>query len=108
MLRRSPKRTRTDTLSPYWTADRSPAGYARDQHALRHAARLQCLRHRVELRDGPCDRFIVFPRREALIGGKGDLLDQPPAAGEAAFVRRIFHREARRVDRKSTRLNSSH
>src|SRR3546814_8086053 len=46
--------------------------------------------------------LIVFPRREALIGGKGDLLDQPPAAGEAAFVRRIFHREARRVaDRRA-------
>src|SRR3546814_1855247 len=49
-----------------------PFGHARDQHAHRHAALLQCLRHRVELRDGPGDRFIVFPRREALIGGKGD------------------------------------
>src|SRR3546814_4930835 len=69
----------------------SPSRHARDEHAHRHAPLLQCARHRILVGDRTAGRLIIFPRGEALIGGKGDLFEAPAAAFEAAFVRSEEH-----------------
>src|SRR3546814_16055501 len=90
MIRRPPRSTRTDTLFPYTTLFRSHQDLARElavgaggAHDERHAQAL-------------------FP------AGRGDALGHGVAAQDAAAV--DVHQDGvdRRVDRKSTRLNSSH
>src|SRR3546814_11825384 len=110
MIRRPPRSTRTDTLFPYTTLFRS-------------------LEHRVEVRDA----WILKAEQDARFRGVArrhqgcddqpredeadthsehqpfatpDLADRVPAVALARH--RVGRRIADRLDRKSTRLNSSH
>src|SRR3546814_11179537 len=86
MRRRPPRSTRTDTLFPYTTLFRSPAGHLSPSSSHRAAGG----------NDREGFRPVPVPRRR-----RGGVI--PPDLGwtqvEAPW---------RRADRKSTRLNSSH
>src|SRR3546814_15812870 len=103
MIRRPPRSTRTDTLSPYTTLFRSQRQRARERHVgAGHVAVV------IELDDAFLDRLAV--EIPALI-----ILRRRPARAEigAQFDRQAGRGAAREItdeqrDRKSTRLNSSH
>src|SRR3546814_16710279 len=109
MIRRPPRSTRTDTLFPYTTLFRSILD------GLDHAWRQIVVDHRLKFHLGEKidDIFSAAIKlgmpllpAEALGLGDGD-------AGHADFVKGLLHfiqleRLDDRLDRKSTRLNSSH
>src|SRR3546814_5008322 len=123
MILRPPRSTRTDTLFPYTTLFRSPAGKPR-----RWRDRGLARRARLGLRVVPA--LLAFDdgrrRRRAPGAGLVDLdrrvvaqhrVDEPPGrlhrrvAGEQAGVaadRDAEQAYVRRLDRKSTRMNSRH
>src|SRR3546814_4369940 len=105
MIRRPPRSTRTDTLFPYTTLFRSIVL----QLPARRAPRLTIERHprllrrpaaflEVARRAGGGD---ILPRRAPAQPARHDMIESQILARSA-----ILAREA--VDRKSTRLNSSH
>src|SRR3546814_13334240 len=95
MLRRPPRPTRTDTLFPYTTRFLSPSAHAGGGRRLAGCARLLGRRYH----DSPVrSTFVAVDVREGHRGaGPHDL-------------RLPIHQSApaKRVERKSTRLNSSH
>src|SRR3546814_12045048 len=91
MIRRPPRSTRTDTLFPYTTLFRSADVEGALRKALSELVEAGAGRHRGGDRD---DRFVVL--------GLGD-----EAGGEDVLIARRLGR-ALGLDRKSTRLNSSH
>src|SRR3546814_4679497 len=119
MIRRPPRSTRTDTLCPYTTLFRSVG--ARQPHIIGDLFALgRADFHRVE--DGELQQAAEFL---ALDGASASLLKRPASLVELLLhgVKRIEQRQAAGVrfddrrrqrrrylvlDRKSTRLNSSH
>src|SRR3546814_11536341 len=109
MIRRPPRSTRTDTLFPYTTLFRS-----------RTAATLELRRHwEINLlalsRQGrPIDGRLRDVRLEAgdVLLLEGDEKDLNEAMGSLGFLplanRKLIFEPRRLLDRKSTRLNSSH
>src|SRR3546814_20034699 len=102
MIRRPPRSTRTDTLFPYTTLFRSS-----DRHLLRAEALIGPHEDNISsfkglqlvLRDDDRIRHFTAARQEANAHGKPRLQTS----------RNIKHsRGGTRLDRKSTRLNSSH
>src|SRR3546814_18916138 len=93
MIRRPPRSTRTDTLLPHTTLFRSIDA--------------QRLVDQVETRaDLEVFRRIAFKgQRQA---GDGGRIDVDAADTETLRIERIDHEIVRWLDRKSTRLNSSH
>src|SRR3546814_2231119 len=117
MIRRPPRSTRTDTLFPYTTLFRSAAGRAADDRVA--SLVIGGTRGEVSLAIGAgfeqLDRKAV---REIIehIFARGDV-DRHIAPlvrrnlGEPALLQRFpgrYDLDHRRIDRKSTRLNSSH
>src|SRR3546814_5348906 len=115
MIRRPPRSTRTDTLFPYTTLFRSG-----DQRLARLAAEGLLGREEGEfgelLGDGAAAlgaaRGHVGPqsprdaaRVDAPMAVEASVLDREEGAGD--MLRQLRHLD-RRLDRKSTRLNSSH
>src|SRR3546814_2451689 len=105
MIRRPPRSTRTDTLFPYTTLFRSllPRPVRHDAPALDADAVTLVAHPRADV----LERQHVFAR--AVAAGRGHL--QPVAIqsqprGVAIDAARI--KQVQVVDRKSTRLNSSH
>src|SRR3546814_12910901 len=96
MIRRPPRSTRTDTLFPYATLFRSPRQPARGAADQSQAS--------PELREGSRtkDKAAVIPRPFSFV--KARAVSVRATAPEAV----CRWRRARRTDRKSTRLNSSH
>src|SRR3546814_2965486 len=103
MIRRPPRSTRTDTLFPYTTLFRSP-------HQLHGSPLLRLARLRAAELDGHAGQVRAL--RIGRVAGNRQLLDQlfdfeggqlaaPSAATSLAPG-------TCRIDRKSTRLNSSH
>src|SRR3546814_15426304 len=101
MIRRPPRYTRTDTLFPYTTLFRSPAG---DDHRLEDA---DLAGQVVDARVGDLAADEHALRREAARHhrdlGLAEFAPEPRQQFELQFARRLARR-----DRKSTRLNSSH
>src|SRR3546814_5751260 len=105
MIRRPPRSTRTDTLFPYTTLFRSGFGEGerREQLALlplerEHGHERQC-----------DDEQAEEQRRADLDRGLSD--DTPARASRKALVGMLVRPSPdplMRIDRKSTRLNSSH
>src|SRR3546814_12109129 len=102
MIRRPPRSTRTDTLFPYTTLFRSRDFGDRSETRL----------DRIFL---PVDRNRLFARQIAHVAGVAILARHPfgyAPHGRTAFVGRMIAIAAlltnRGLDRKSTRLNSSH
>src|SRR3546814_1414922 len=104
MIRRPPRSTRTDTLFPYTTLFRSPGRF----HALRViGAHLGAgILQRLDDRDRGRVAHVVG------VGLEGQAEQRDGAAADRSLDRRqnlAAHRAlALLVDRKSTRLNSSH
>src|SRR3546814_2299557 len=97
MIRRPPRSTRTDTLFPYTTLFRS----ARPVAMVGQADEIGQRTERAFVHQAEDQRIAVLIRRaqwnlEHLTPGDGDILDG------------LNHRATILVDRKSTRLNSSH
>src|SRR3546814_5358384 len=105
MIRRPPRSTRTDTLFPYTTLFRSP--FERGGRALQHRdAFVHLNAHAHELRIvGPQRDFAHLSRRHA---GELDLRTLVQSVDRLFEKYIIFALRAATVDRKSTRLNSSH
>src|SRR3546814_13208637 len=99
MLRRPPRSTRTDTLFPYTTLFRSDIARRADQQAIIEAGMEQLGRSRS---GGIRARFEFDP------GDKPGGTDVDDGATPLQVVRRILPITAQLLDRKSTRLNSSH
>src|SRR3546814_3196198 len=117
MYRRPPRSTRTDTLLPYPTLFRSRVELPHDGRADAdvHAAvrdrpyrRLECARDRAARRrqDHPPERELHRPGRPRLRADQQALIVE----AEEPRIARLFSswRKNRALDRKSTRLNSSH
>src|SRR3546814_8215038 len=98
MIRRPPRSTRTDTLFPYTTLFRSPAAHPPEQPDLRRV-----------LPADPAERERDRVPRSTPAGAPaaagGDTGGGRPAVGDPD---RGETGAAAAVDRKSTRLNSSH
>src|SRR3546814_2358961 len=132
MTRRPPRSTRTDTLFPYTTLFRSPAGEDRQsreedarrlhpQGRLRHHRRRPPLPRTADPRRGPA---ALRARRAAEVRGAEERAGAQEAGGMGGVARKALTIQAgpRRLtawpaptaqrvamqDRKSTRLNSSH
>src|SRR3546814_12474973 len=88
IIRRPPRSTRTDTLCPYTTLFRSPGGGDRGP---------------------PLRGFGVAGHRWAGLGRNHvDRVCRDCLGGEGGGRNQRRHERRERVDRKSTRLNSSH
>src|SRR3546814_1668273 len=102
MIRRPPRSTRTDTLFPYTTLFRSRASAASSTSpratlmVVRAAASLAGGYMAVSLKDRPVDR------------GQQDSRLQRYATIVAQLSAQRMHTSAQCLERKSTRLNSSH
>src|SRR3546814_2162530 len=102
MIRRPPRSTRTDTLFPYTTLFRSVGLQARDD--LGRDVVLDLLVVGGDVAARPVE-IPLADLQWVLAEGEGDLLDDALATDHAL---RAAKAAKRRVDRKSTRLNSSH
>src|SRR3546814_3936896 len=102
MIRRPPRSTRTDTLFPYTTLFRSDAAAGRQafgQHAPALTGHRRAADDRVDRHEHVAtDDRAVHERRTRIVA----------AADLYARRRRRQQRAGDAVDRKSTRLNSSH
>src|SRR3546814_15814124 len=98
MIRRQPRSTRTDTLFPYTTLFRSIGPHARLAIALWQAI-ADFLKSLVDQLASKVDIHVVFEIdgniRQSKQADRADLLN-------------FWKAGERRLDRKSTRLNSSH
>src|SRR3546814_14036006 len=97
MIRRPPRSTLTDTLFPYTTlvrsGDRRPGG--RLPHGQRRDGGVVTIHVRYIVQCQPCERYLGCSRPA--------IADSP-----ASPLFLDFGSGAAKVDRKSTRLNSSH
>src|SRR3546814_11916627 len=106
MIRRPPKSTRTDTLFPYTTLFRSGIGATARRSAVgRHSVVVERLCVALPLAGQPDPAVIADPPH-------GRFGDQNHSLGEHAGAQTrsvpALAIEVGGVDRKSTRLNSSH
>src|SRR3546814_17046950 len=105
MIRRPPKSTRTDTLFPYTTLFRSvEADLLQNLVGVVDGLRLRPLEHVDRRLDDVLQHRHVGPQIEALVHHGEAGAD----AADLLFVLGLQAAAARRLDRKSTRLNSSH
>src|SRR3546814_18876759 len=95
MIRRPPRSTRTDTLFPSTTLFRSPAAAPADRRP-RSAKRRPPADGRTERADGPSTRRSGSRQPHHRADTYDSSSEEP------------FHLVRRTIDRKSTRLNSSH
>src|SRR3546814_7957890 len=100
MIRRPPRSTRTDTLFPYTTLFRSVAGAVQNPGDAVDAVADQALAQGFDDRDTAGDRRLEGERRLVLLGPCGEL-------GAMHGQHRLVGGH-HALDRKSTRLNSSH
>src|SRR3546814_8521594 len=109
MIRRPPRSTRTDTLFPYTTLFRSRFVQDIGDLDLGHryflareiaAVELACGMHHHQPADGDAHRRLAEHPLHALAVGQLD--------AEALPLPDVIGRDLQRLDRKSTRLNSSH
>src|SRR3546814_9115032 len=109
MIRRPPRSTRTDTLFPYTTLFRSPAAVC--DEAERWNARLDAW----AARKGPHPFEDDKPAQAGKPGAQGPRKAMKPGTVDAlihryknahAFLK--LRKSTQKIDRKSTRLNSSH
>src|SRR3546814_5478662 len=127
MFRRPPRSTRTDTLFPYTTRFRSPSicpssttlfgrdGFLLGVGTVRHPKLAR--RALAQLLRGHVHRFLEdaqgiveagFVMRRADEPGLARIRLAHHAAGDQVCRQRVVEAVVARLDRKSTRLNSSH
>src|SRR3546814_12731443 len=103
MIRRPPRSTRTDTLFPYTTLFRSPPAGARAARRSRNSCRV------APRPQQPGDRRPVDPRGFESFGRLGAIAIFVECGGARLGRFEPDQRGiGRGIDRKSTRLNSSH
>src|SRR3546814_16372280 len=85
MIRRTPRSTRTDTLFPYTTLFRSVLVFTRTKHGA--------------------DKVAMDLNRAGIVA---EAFHGNKSQGQRQRALSNFKKRATRVDRKSTRLNSSH
>src|SRR3546814_17214287 len=117
MIRRPSRSTRTDTLFPYTTLFRSVFGYDLCDRSLVRLCRsgAQCERH---VRQAELEKPVAASRLTVIVALRRcprEDLDLPVVEPEAAIDRgdlrfdgAFVGQEKTGLDRKSTRLNSSH
>src|SRR3546814_10510498 len=111
MIRRPPRSTRTDTLFPYTTLFRSYGGRNREIDVAFDLVRLQAFSISLaEARGALAASDVGLNLSGPVEAGKLERLRYAGELGSAAAVRDLVIgvRNGRTIDRKSTRLNSSH
>src|SRR3546814_3151779 len=99
MIRRPPRSTRTDTLFPYTTLVRSVPGVEAAEVEIGLAVRKLARLDRVRVVDEEQEDVAIGRIERRRVAADVDI-------GIIVHVRPVEH--ARNLDRKSTRLNSSH
>src|SRR3546814_5252589 len=101
MIRRPPRSTRTDTLLPYTTLFRSPLLPVVEHHHPLGPAPPSTWAGPLELAHRQGIEELVGDEQQRRLGDLSDVVE--PVGGEV-----VAERRALALDRKSTRLNSSH
>src|SRR3546814_17220536 len=99
MIRRPPRSTRTDTLFPYTTLFRSVQEWDYF-HGIAAVKRMQSMYHGTLVAQGA---FSLYDRKAL-----EDVGGWPECVGEDIVVSWALLERGHRIDRKSTRLHSSH
>src|SRR3546814_13306454 len=121
MIRAPPTSTRTDTLFPYTTLFRSlPQHLGVAETPALHRAGLVVLDQHVGALEQPQQHLLALLRRQVeaeralvavhaeVVAGVAALVEGRPPVAHLVALRRLDLDDVGAVDRKSTRLNSSH